>query len=320
LVKEFVLLTMPFQNSVAVDADSGELREVSLVSVTYRSAALLEFFKETAAQFPNVVVVDNHSEDGSVERLRRELTHAQVISLPSNIGFGPANNVGLAKVDPSVPYVLFLNPDCRIERADVLQLLRALKRNPDAAVACPVMQDGTGSIIRPKLRPYSLGYRHSVARDFKGDLSQPQVVQGVCIDGACFLVDAAKFREVGGFDDQIFMYFEEDDIALRMARQGYAVLLDTSASAMHMRGTSTRNTMRILIRRAYHFRWSKYYLTNAHLGVLARLGGVVKYLTLSVPRMLWYLLTLDKPRLARAIGWLLASLDGIFMTRLFRFL
>lgn len=314
------MLTMPSYKSEVVDADTSALREVALVSVTYRSAALLEYFKETAAQFPHVVVIDNHSEDGSVERLKHELGHAQVISLPRNIGFGPANNVGLAQVDPAIPYVLFLNPDCRIKPADVLQLVRALKQNPDAAVACPVMQDGTGAIIRPKLRAYSQGYRHSMARALDGDLSQPQVVRGVCIDGACFLVDAAKFREVGGFDDRIFMYFEEDDIALRMARRGYAVLLDTSASALHMRGTSTRNTMRVLIRRAYHFRWSKYYLTNTHLGVLARLGGVAKYLTLSLPRMLWYLMSLDKPRLARAIGWFLASLDGIFMTRLFRFL
>jgi N-acetylglucosaminyl-diphospho-decaprenol L-rhamnosyltransferase len=299
---------------------SGGLREVALVSVTYRSSAMLEFFCETVGQFPNVVVVDNHSQDGTPEHLRRLLPQATVVSLDSNIGFGPANNVGLKKVGAEILYVLFLNPDCRIEQSDVLRLIQALKQHPEAAVVSPVMHDGDGAVIRPRLRDYKQGYRHSSAREFDGDIDRPQVISGVCIDGACFLVDAARFRAVGGFDDRIFMYFEEDDIALRMAKHGFAVLLDTSSNATHLRGTSTRNTMRVLIRRAYHFRWSKYYLTNGHVGALSRLGEVARYLILSPLRLAWYALTMDKLRLARSVGWFLASVDGIFLTRLFRFL
>jgi len=306
-------VNMPNTHATLAEA----LSAVALVSVTYRSSALLGFFCDTVGLFPNVVVVDNNSQDGSPEQLKRSLPQASVISLDQNIGFGPANNVGMRTVAPSVPYILFLNPDCRIAPADVIQLINTLRKHPEAAVVSPIMLDGSGETVRPKRRDYSQGYRQSVACEIEEDIDLPQVISGVCIDGACFLVDAQKFRDVGGFDDRIFMYFEEDDIALRMAKHGHSVLLDTSAKATHLRGTSTQNTMRVLIRRAYHFRWSKYYLTNGHVGANSRLNEVARYLVLSIPRLIWYSLTIDKSRLARSIGWFLASIDGIFMTKIF---
>jgi len=302
------------------ESEKSLLNQVAVVSVTYNSSALAEYFAETVTPFPHVIAVDNNSADGTAGKLKQLLPCATVICNADNLGFGPANNVGMRAVAPSVPYILFLNPDCKIAPADVIQLIRTLQQHPDAAIASPVMHDGSGEVVRPKTRDYSMGYRQSRATEIDQDLSQPQVHRGVCIDGACFLVDAAKFRAVGGFDDQIFMYFEEDDIALRMARHGFAVLLDTAARATHLRGTSTRNTMRVQIRRAYHFRWSKYYLTNAHLGPSSRLVEVTRYMVLSLPRLVWYALSADKSRLARSIGWFLASIDGIFMTRLFKFL
>lgn len=293
---------------------------MAVISVTFNSENLAEFLAATAGPFPNVIVVDNASTDGTVAKLEQLLPGRVILRNTRNIGFGPANNVGMQAVPAHVPYILFLNPDCRIEPTDVIQLLQTLMAHPQAAIVSPLMHDGSGDVIRPKLRDYSKGYRLSRATDCDADLSQPQVIGGVCIDGACFLVDAAKFRSAGGFDDRIFMYFEEDDIALRMAKRGHSVLLNTCARATHLRGQSTSNTTRVLIRRAYHYRWSKYYLTDAHLGSARRRIDVARYLLLSLPRFVWYALTMDKQRLARSIGWSLASIDGLFMTRLFRFL
>ena len=85
------------------------IADVTLVTVTYNSAKLAEFFGQSAHFFKQVVVVDNHSADATVEEFSKTVPHAKVLPLEKNIGFGPGNNAGLKKVN--TPYALLMITD-----------------------------------------------------------------------------------------------------------------------------------------------------------------------------------------------------------------
>lgn len=292
------------------------------ITVTYNSESLVETFCDTVQKFDNVVIVDNNSTDKTVAHLHEKLPQATVLPLNKNLGFGPANNVGFKQLNPTIGYALFLNPDCHITRDDILQLISTLQSRPDAGLVCPVISPGHGIRPRIKIKNYAMGYKNATVTELpEASIDKlPRIVENGCIDGACFMVDVEKFKSIGGFDDDIFMYFEEDDIGLRMAQHGFAILINTESTAVHAGGKSTTNTLRVKIRRAYHYRWSKYHLISKYEAPYKRFFKASKDVAIAPVRCAWYALTFDKVRFTTSLGWLLAALDGVLLTRFFMFL
>jgi N-acetylglucosaminyl-diphospho-decaprenol L-rhamnosyltransferase len=294
----------------------------STITVTYNSESLVGAFSKTVKDFDNVVIVDNNSTDKTIARLREELPDATLLPQSTNKGFGPANNVGLHSLATGSLYALFLNPDCHITQNDIFKLISTLQERPDAGLVCPVIKQRHDERPRIKTKNYAIGYKGSQVTELPDEHIEklPRLVENGCIDGACFMVDVAKFKSIGGFDDDIFMYFEEDDIGFRMAQQGFAILINTESTAIHAGGKSTTNTLRVKIRRAYHYRWSKYHLISKYDAPHRRLIKVIKDVVVAPIRCAWYALTFDKARLTTSLGWLLAALDGLLLTKFFRFL
>jgi N-acetylglucosaminyl-diphospho-decaprenol L-rhamnosyltransferase len=240
-------------------------QEVTVVSVTYRSKDLVRDMARALADFPNLVFVDNASQDGTADALEQAIPRARVIRQESNIGFGPGNNAGLAVV--TTPYVLFLNPDCEIELASANALVATLKKYPRAVLAGPVVLDAQGvpnssfkwGITRP-LPPAQLAYPFPV-----GEVSAPN------IDGACMMANTELFREIGAFSPELFMYFEEDDIGLRTISKGFDIISTPFAQAVHRGGMSSTPSFYVNRFKSFHLTRSRLLM---HCWYLNRLHGI----------------------------------------------
>lgn len=158
----------------------------------------------------------------------------EVVLRPDNPGFGVAANHGAQRGD--APWILFLNPDCRLARSGLEELRDFLRRHPRVAAVGPRLVSPGGVEQRPGgVRPTSLRRLLEPATWARG-LRTPREVEWVA--GTCLLVRRDAFEAVGGFDPRFFLYFEDVDLGRNLTRAGWRVAVHPGVIAEHEGGTS----------------------------------------------------------------------------------
>lgn len=172
-----------------------------------------------------------------------------VINSGENLGFGAACNLGFSM--SAADGVVFLNPDVLIS-AGSLRVLRDNLKNCDQTVACgPIILDGLrrrrlkcSSVADPNPRASTPVFRRRL-----------DVVETYFLPGCAMAVKAAAFREVGGFDESFFLFYEDDDLSIRLSEYGRIVRLEASV-AVHRHGQSAPDSEEMRRFRAWHLGFS----------------------------------------------------------------
>jgi N-acetylglucosaminyl-diphospho-decaprenol L-rhamnosyltransferase len=178
----------------------------------------------------DVVVVDNGSEDGSPALVRETFPEVQLLELGRNLGFGPALNRAVAE-RPAEAIVL-LNNDVECEPRFLEALLEGLGKGVHSVAgvlvqeAEPDLIDSAGVVADETL----MGFDHLHGERVEAALSAPDPL-GPTGGAALYRRDA--FEAAGGFDERIFLYYEDLDLALRMAARGGRCRLAGEARALH---------------------------------------------------------------------------------------
>jgi GT2 family glycosyltransferase len=196
-----------------------------------------------------VIVVDNASDDGSVEMIRREFPEAALLANDENVGFARANNQGFAISRGR--YVLLLNPDTIVLDHAVDAMVRRMKARPEvAALGCHLV-NADGSFQRwtggnpPGKRNvachFLLAYRFLPARILPPPLyleRKPALeIEVGWVSGACMLL--RREAVAGGlFDERFFIYGEDMELCGRLAAAGWKVAYTPVASIVHHEGRS----------------------------------------------------------------------------------
>jgi N-acetylglucosaminyl-diphospho-decaprenol L-rhamnosyltransferase len=178
----------------------------------------------------DVVVVDNGSADGSLALLREEFPEVTVLALEENIGFGPALNRAVAQ-HPADPLML-LNNDAECEPRFVEALLDAAAEGVQSVAGVLLQErsrgliDSAGVVADRTLMGFD--YLHGEPLEAAATAADP-----LGPTGGAALYDRAAFEAVGGFDERIFLYYEDLDLALRMSAAGAKCRLAAGARALH---------------------------------------------------------------------------------------
>jgi GT2 family glycosyltransferase len=245
---------------------------VDAVIVSYHSVVTLRACVQALleARDVNVIVVDNHSTDGSLESVG-DLPIVRVAA-GRNGGFAYGANMGMSFGD--APYVLLLNPDAVIHARDVAALVDALDREPAAALAAPRIEGFDGRLAYSQRRFQRL--RSTWAQALYVHRLRPrapwvdELVRDAAayerpgrpewVSGACMLVRRSALERVGGLDERFFLYCEDMDLCRRLRCAGYDILFEPRATARHVGGASSADgeTLPVLARsrvryaRAHH--------------------------------------------------------------------
>ncbi len=219
---------------------------LSVVIINYNGARflpeLLESLKEQTFRNFHTRLVDNASSDGSLDLLRNEYPWVEVTALQSNEGFSRAGNRGVAAA--TAPWVLFLNPDIRLEPGCLEELLKVAGTDPAiAAVACkmrlysqPERLNGVGGAMN------YLGYTWDRGM-FEKDRGQYDRCDEVLFASAgAGLFRRSAFLDSGGFDETFFMYHEDVDLCWRLWLLGHRVVTAPGAVVYHHFSASTRQS------------------------------------------------------------------------------
>ncbi|MEO0140211.1 MAG: glycosyltransferase family 2 protein [candidate division WOR-3 bacterium] len=229
--------------------------DVSVVSVTWNSADCVEDLLRSVARASRglnveVLIVDNASEDDTVERVRRNaFVSLRLIRVSRNIGYSKANNMGIRKAKGE--YVFLLNPDAQLHEDALLVGLDYMRENPDVAVLAPQMFYPDGE-LQPSVRafPDHIGIileMTGISRIFpnlsRWKLNPRPVSEPTEVDqpmGAALLMRRMVFLEIGAFDPRLRMFFSDVDLLRRVKAKGYRVVLHPGMKVIHVMGLSTR--------------------------------------------------------------------------------
>jgi len=239
--------------------------------------ALRSIADEMAGQLWEGVVVDNASTDDSASAVARFGANVRLARNAENVGFARGVNQGLAAT--TAPYVLIMNPDCRL-MAGAIGILRAvLDANAECAIAGPRILNPDGSVqgsargdpdmltglfgrttTLRRLVPFLPVARRNIVVDEAIRGGDESVVVD-WLSGACMLARRDALHAVQGFDERFFLYWEDADICRRLRARGYHVRYVPGATAIHRVGQSSRTAPAPAIR-AFHESAYLYYVTH----------------------------------------------------------
>ena len=232
---------------------------ISVVTVTFNSSAALPAMLHSIPVGVPVIVVDNASEDAAKTNAIATGFGAQVVLNQENVGFGRACNIGAAQVTTDL--VLFLNPDAVVVEGALACLAKAADRYPKACAFNPAFEstDG-GQILRRKsqIDPTKWKPPHG------GGWWPPYDQEMPVLSGAALLVRMADFNSIGGFDPDIFLYYEDDDLSLRLRSSCGPLMFIRKARIVHDGGNSSGSDLEILRKKSYWVGYSRVYASLKH--------------------------------------------------------
>jgi len=224
-----------------------------------------------------VIVVDNGSTDGTVEWVRRTHPGVDVMVNDVNLGFAEGNNVGLGEaVGRGADYVLVLNNDTTVATDAITEMVTAASELSDAAAVCPlILFSDPPDLIWYAGATFDPTRSHSGRMTGYRELDEGQHNEVKRVDravGAAMLIPRQAIDELGFFDRQLFLYYEDVEWSLRARSRGLSIYLAPSARVWHAVSAAAGGEESLT---------SAYYGTRNHLHVLEQ------YAPLNAPARMW---------------------------------
>ena len=212
--------------------------DLSIIIISYQSYDVINqnFSSLIDSGYFRICIVDNASPDQSAKRLIKRFPHIHLIALEENIGYGCAANRALVKV--TTPYALLLNPDITFEINALENLVKYAKDSSDFA------------IMAPTTNTTSIGSNPLQSVDW--------------VSGSAILFHMQNMSQIGFFDENIFLYFEETDLCKRIIQAGEKIILCSDVFFTHQSDQSSTPSKSVNKIKHWHYGWSRCYYFKKH--------------------------------------------------------
>jgi GT2 family glycosyltransferase/lipopolysaccharide/colanic/teichoic acid biosynthesis glycosyltransferase len=234
--------------------------DLSVIIVNYNvrdflNNALVSISKALQGLDSEIFVVDNASDDGSGDFIRKHFPAVHLIENRRNIGFAAANNIALTKA--AGKYIVLVNPDTLVQEDTFQTLLDAFKTFPDAGmIGCKILNpDGTLQLACRRSFPTPwvaftkiIGLStlfpnsHLFARYNLSYLDPEKSYEVDAVSGSFMMIRREVYEQIGGLDENFFMYGEDLDWCYRVQKAGWKVRYVPLTQIIHYKGESTRRS------------------------------------------------------------------------------
>tara|TARA_B100001245_G_scaffold157227_1_gene118144 strand:- start:492 stop:1361 length:870 start_codon:yes stop_codon:yes gene_type:complete len=256
-------------------------QNLSVVIVTLKSEKIIHQCINSINQNIPIIVVEHSDNKNFKEELEQKYKNLKCILSKSNLGMGTGNNIGIK--DANTEYVLILNPDVILEKNTIEELFLASKNLKEYTILAPLEKNFANyGMTSNKILNKNLG-----DAPFKVDF----------VDGFAMVIKKNFFKEKY-FDENFFMYLENNDLCKRVISQGGSIYVVPRSRINHLaaRTVDQKFEYEIELSRNWHWIWSKFYFSKKHFGFFkAFYEGFPKYCT-SLLKFLFYLLINNKKK------------------------
>lgn len=213
--------------------------DIAVIIVAYNSAneinaCLDSVLKQCSCDF-EVVVVDNCSQDDTLEKLQAYGDRITTIHSEKNLGYGQGCNLAVSQTNAD--YLYLLNPDTELHGTDCLKrIVDGMKAHPEWGLAGTQMVDANGKITDPRYYQYpcekflEISFEH-----LPGDLAW--------LVGASMVISREPYQQIEGFDKNFFLYGDEVDLCLRLRKLGFCLGFLEDIVVTHIGGASEKKTL-----------------------------------------------------------------------------
>ena len=266
-------------------------QNLSIVIVTLKSENVIHQCIESINKDVPIIVVENSSDSKFKEDLEKKYTNVKCTLSFKNLGMGPGNNLGIKFT--STDYVLILNPDVILEANTLDELTLASQTTQDFTILAPILTD--------KNYPnYKLDHNNELS------IQTEKTFKVKNVDGFAMLLNKKKLDDIlfkensnkkqNYFDENFFMYLENNDLCKRIISNGGNIYVVPKAKINHLAAKSVNQKFadEVEFSRNWHWIWSKFYFNKKHFGFLkAFIEGFPSFF-LSIFKYLFFLLINNK--------------------------
>lgn len=275
------------------------MHNVFVIIVTYKGHQWYErcFTSLRDSEYPiQTIVIDNASNDGTVEYIREKFPEIHLIESKENLGFGRANNLGMRyALDNGCDYVFLLNQDAWIEPNSIKELVRIHQENPRYDVLSPMHITADKRALYIEIEDGKTDHANSLLSDAYFQTLQ-DVYPFKYVNAAAWLMTRKTLETIGGFDPIFFLYGEDDNYLQRMEYHGVKLGLVPKVQIIHDHQENEKNFTSEY--RAYRYAQSK----------LVEYTNILK--PISITKQLFYLyrklclsiVALDKVKILRLVN------------------
>ena len=266
-------------------------QNLSVVIVTLKSEKVINRCLDSINHNIPIIIVENSDNQKFKQDLEAKNKNLKCILSGSNLGMGAANNIGikLAKTD----YVLILNPDVILERDALNEIFLASKKIKEFSILSSINVDLNFPNYKTK----------------KVNKKEGQIFQVDSVDGFSMLLNKKKFKNDTYFDENFFMYLENDDLCLRVKREGGHIYIVPSSKINHEGSKAVDQIYKheVELSRNWHWIWSKFYYNKKNFSFLKAIIECTPNYFSSILKVIFYFLTHNKNKkkiyLTRASGF-----------------
>ena len=278
-------------------------KDITIVITSFKSEKKIKYCLNSINRQCKIINVENSDDQNYQKKIEEEFSNVKCILSGGNMGYGKGNNIGLKEVKSK--YALILNPDAELFPDSIDIFLKMAKENSDFAMITPFTLEDKNDLKSFNLSEKSPSFDHGISLN----INTIKTVRG----HAMFL-NIDQFKDIGFFDENIFFFLEETDLAMRLFKNNKKIYFCAPIKIYHEGGKSHENIINheMELSRNWHWMWSTFYYNKKYSGYLISLIKIFPKLIKSFFKTIFYFLILNKKKgfiyLHRMLGILNALL------------
>lgn len=234
-----------------------------------------------------IIVIDNASSDDSCEMMKTKFPHIKLIENEANLGFPKGNNIGVAQAKGE--YICILNPDTVVAEDTFLKILNTKNLQLNTGIIGCKLIDGAGNFLPESKRGVPTPWvaftkifglykiSNFFGKYYAQYLSEKETGKVDILVGAFMVMKRELYLEVGGFDENCFMYSDDIDLSYLVLKTGKSNYYFHETSVIHYKGESTvrDGTYMKRFREAMQFFYNKHFKRSWFFDVMMQVGSFV---------------------------------------------
>jgi len=253
------------------------LKNITFIIVCFRSESVIYNCLNSLPKHSNKIIIENSRDINLKKDLETKYDNIEVI-LNDNLGMGASNNIGILR--SKTQYVHILNPDTIFKHDTFENLVNTCKKLNDFAILSPLHS----KLDYPNFKIYK-----------NVELNNDEITDVDSLDGFSMLINKNKFKDNNFFDENFFLYLENDDLCLRTKKMHEKIYIIRNSLIDHLGSSSSNqpNENKLEYLRNWHWMWSKFYFNKKHYGYLNSLSKIFANFISANIKFLFYLLTFN---------------------------
>ena len=256
------------------------LNNITFIIVSFKSEKIIDDCLKSLPKNSKIIVIENSNNYNLKKSLELKYDNIEVL-ISENNGMGASNNLGILKSETKFAYVL--NPDVKFKKDTFENLIAAAVKITDFAILTPINSD-------IKFPNFKILKQNKNIND--------SIISVDSIDGFSMLINKEKFINQKFFDENIFLYLENDDLCKRVKKSGQKIFVIKNSIIDHKGSSSSsiKNDPEFEYLRNWHWMWSKFYFNKKHFGFLQAFISVLPSFLSSIIKILIFTLLFNKKK------------------------